>query len=503
MCDRTLVRRLVLSTVTASMAIFACYFASAVAAETGSDPEQKAVARYVASGDSLPTWARSAEIRTALVEEAQRHGLSAITDVPSDGAVAAPQATVVAALRLARMLASGAVSPAAVDRDWAIPVPGFAMEAALGTLAAVGDPLPWLRSLAPEENGYRDLERALASYRVSVEHGGWPTLPPGPVLKLGASGPRVAMLRARLRSEGDLTARRTGEEVFDLETERAVRRFQAHHGLAVNGQVAGETLEALNVTADQRYRQIAANMERWRWLPHRLPTYRIEVNTAATHLTLFEDDHATLQLRTIVGAPNHATPALTANIGSLLLNPPWNIPAEIAAREIMPLARRDPSYLGRTGIVAIGDGARLRQLPGPRNALGRIKFEMPSPLDIYLHDTPNRELFQSPHRFLSHGCIRTEHPEDLAMHLLQHEPQWTPDAIERAMSKGVTRRVSIEPVVPVFVVYFTAVADPSGKPTFLDDVYGRDPPLIAALFPEPLVLSQARQPASAPTCRAG
>jgi len=151
---------------------------------------------------------------------------------------------------------------------------------------------------------------------------------------------------------------------------------------------------------------------------------------------------------------------------------------KIAANELRPLAAHDPTYFECEGIVAVGNGERLRQLPGPTNALGRLKFEMPNPLDVYLHDTPNKELFQRLHRIFSHGCIRVEHPDLLAQHLLG---TWSPEAIDEAGSSGLTRRLAVDPV-EVLVVYFTVLAGSHGSVEFLDDAYRRDASLIDALF---------------------
>ena len=450
-------------------------------ADAASEREVEAVARYLAAGGRVPGWATSPNVNAALAQEAQRNGLAAIAKSAARERLPPEGKTLCAALRLARMLARGAIAPASVQRSWTIPVPEFVTDAALRTLVTLDNPLPWLRGLAPEDDGYRRLQQALAAYDAIVRQGGWPIIAAGPRLTLGMSGDRVATLRARLAIEGDLAPDTPAGSVFDAETEEAVRRFQTRHGFPADGRVGSATLAAMNVDAGRRYRQIAAALERWRWLPHQLPPERVVVNAAAAQLTLVEDGHPVLELRTIVGTPRHPTPVLAARIASLLFNPPWNIPAAITAHEIRPRARRDPAYLRREGIVAV-EGGRLRQLPGAKNALGRLKFEMPNPLDVYLHDTPTKHLFGRPRRFFSHGCVRVEHPEALALHLLRHDPAWTAEAIATAMAAGTTRRVPIDPTVPVIIFYATAAIEADGTVAFFDDVYHRDPPLIDALF---------------------
>ena len=488
----------------AAFAIMAPGIAAPAAATAEAAQESEAVARYLQSGGRVPDWAKAPGFRAALSEEAERHGLAMVADIPAATASPDDGALIAATLRLARMLARGAVAPEQVQRNWAIAVPQFAAEAALRTLLSLDDPLPWLRSLAPEDRGYRELLPVLARYKAIAGRGST-ALSSGPTLKAGMSGARVAALQSRLKLEGDLAADTAASAIFDAETERAVRAFQSRYGLEPDGRVGRVTLAAMNVDAGERYRQIAANLERWRWLPRRLAPHRVMVNAAAARLTLFEDGEPVLGLRTIVGKPRTPTPVLAATIASLLLNPPWDIPPKIAAHEIRPLARRDPGYLEREGIVAVGDGKHLRQLPGPKNALGRLKFEMPNPLDVYLHDTPSRNLFQRPRRFFSHGCIRVENPEELALRLLRRDPGWTREALEEAIATGETRHVPISPGVAVFVVYFTAMAEPGGTVTFLDDVYRRDPPLIAALFPEgpAAQLAEQRWPGSATECHSG
>jgi murein L,D-transpeptidase YcbB/YkuD len=475
----------------------------AQAAEPLADMEAEAVTRHLASGGQIPTWAGSAELRAALAREAEAEGLAGLDEAASVHGLAPEQQVLAAALRLARMLTSGAVVPSSVQGDWAMPRPGFSPQPALRLLVSLEDPLPWLRALAPAGDDYRRLRQALLDYRAIVERGGWPTMPAGPTVKMGSADERVALLKARLEIEGDLGPGASAGDVFDAGTAQALRRFQARHGLAPDGRLGRDTLAAMNVDATQRYRQIAANMERWRWLPRQWPADRILVNAAAARLTLFEEDRPSLELRTVVGSPRHPTPSFAASIESLLLNPPWDIPASIAAHEIRPLARRDPGYLEREGIIAVGGSTRLRQLPGPRNSLGQIKFEMPNPLEVYLHDTPAKELLARARRFFSHGCIRVENPRELALHLLRHDAGWTRERLDQAIAGGATSRVPVDPPVPVHVLYFTVIAGPEGRVTFLDDVYGRDPPLIEALFPEVPRLSAEEGARAEAGCRPG
>jgi L,D-transpeptidase YcbB len=454
-----------------------CLLPPGWAAALPPEAETQIVSHHLERGGQLPGWVRSPGILATLSDEAEAHGLKQ-SAVPAANGTSSEVLTLAAALRLARMLAHGAIAPSSVQRDWTIPIPTFAPEEALHALLSLDDPLSWLRSLAPRNLAYRRLQLALSRYRAIAKSGGWPSLPSGPTLQLGMSGERVPKLRERLKIEGDLASVASDDSLFDAATEEAVRGFQTRHGLVADGRVGRNTRAALNVDVEVRYRQIAANMERWRGLPRSLPPQQVIINAAAARLELFEQDSAALQLRTIVGKPRTPTPVLSATITAVLFNPAWDIPSKIAKNELRSLARRDPTYFEREGIVAVGSGERLRQLPGPKNALGRIKFEMPNPLDVYVHDTSDKELFQRQNRFFSHGCIRVEHPQLLALRVLR---SWTTEAIDEATSSAVTQRVAVDRVA-VLVAYFTAIAGPDGSVEFLEDTYRRDSLLIDALF---------------------
>lgn len=454
-----------------------CLLAPVYAAARAQEAETEIISHHLEQGGGVPDWARSRALLARLADEAEAHGLSQLAGLAAAEGMLTEVQILGATLQLGRMLASGAITPSSVQHDWTIPVPTFASETALPLLLASDDPVSWLRGMAPHDLVYKRLQLALRKYRGIAKSGGWPSLSSGPALEFGMDGERVSRLRERLKIEGDFIGDASNTSSFDAATQQAVRSFQMRHGLLTDGRVGHETLVALNVDVEQRYRQIAANMERLRWLPRNLPPRRITINTAAVRLELFEADSTVLQLRTIVGTPRTPTPVLSATINSVLFNPRWDIPVKIATNELKPLALRDPTYFEREGIVAVGNGERLRQLPGPKNALGQIKFEMANPFDVYLHDTPSKELFWRQHRFFSHGCIRVEQARLLALHVL---PSWSAGAINGAISSGVTQRAPVDPV-PVFVTYFTAIAGPDGV-EFLEDPYHRDPSLIDALF---------------------
>ncbi|OYW91119.1 MAG: hypothetical protein B7Z13_13365 [Caulobacterales bacterium 32-67-6] len=265
--------------------------------------------------------------------------------------------------------------------------------------------------------------------------------------------------------------------VFDTALQDVVRRYQRRRGLEPDGVVGPATLAALNVSAEARLAQIDANLERWRWLPRPLPATRIEADVGAARAALFVDDVRVLDMRIIVGAPATKTPIFASQIETVVFNPPWNVPASIANGEILPRAARDPGYLARNNFTY--RNGRLQQQPGPTNSLGQVKFDMPSPFGVYLHDTPGRAAFARPVRTLSHGCMRLEKPRELATLLLASQG-WSREMVDQAIAEGQTQRVDLAARVPVLVTYSTAFVDGDGL-HLLPDPYGWDAQLTAAL----------------------
>jgi murein L,D-transpeptidase YcbB/YkuD len=272
----------------------------------------------------------------------------------------------------------------------------------------------------------------------------------------------------------------TKGDKYDADTVAAVQRAQRRYGLNPTGSVGAQTRASLNVPAADRVRQIMANMERWRWLPQELPKNRIQVNIAAAVLTVFDGDAPIASMKAVTGAPNgHETPMLQSRIHSIVLNPPWNVPAGIAAKELFP---KGPAYLAAHGFKVIGEGAskRLQQQPG-QSALGSYKFDFDNPYAVYLHDTPSQATFNSFDRLASHGCVRLEKPAALARLLLRNDTTWTPDAIAATVAKKQTVRVQLKPEdqVSVYLLYWTAYASGNGTMNFRDDPYSWDKTLAA------------------------
>jgi len=216
-------------------------------------------------------------------------------------------------------------------------------------------------------------------------------------------------------------------------------------------------------------RLVAVNLERLRWLPRAMPPDRIEVNAASEQLLLFHNNVPVFSTRVVVGELDKQTPELQAEIESVLFNPPWHVPHSIAVREILPRLRSDPGYLARHSMVFQPDGS-IVQRPGARSSLGQLKFEMPNPFAVYLHDTPLKGLFALDNRRQSHGCVRVENPRALASLLLQ-EPV---GSVDEAISVGSTHRQYLPTPLPVFIVYQTVSVGPGGSIQVFPDLYNRD-----------------------------
>ena len=405
-------------------------------------------------------------------------------------------------LRYATDVRAGRRPAGHVPADWGIPAAPFDAVSALtqglrrpATFGAL------LASLPPPAEGYRWLVEGLRRYRAIAARSGWPPVPPGAPLKPGDDDVRVAALRARLAAEDEPVSGAAGTR-YDDRLEAAVRRFQARHGLVADAIVGPATARALNVPVADRIRQIAVNLERWRWLPRDLGRHYVTVNAADATLRVVEDGRTVLTSRVVVGDLRHPTPVVQARLDAVILNPPWTVPVSIAVEEILPRLREDRRYLAENDIVILerretdpfglaidwaavpseGFPFRLQQQPGPGNPLGRIKFDIPNRFDVYLHDTPSRSLFARAVRTASHGCIRVERARDLALHVLADgTDRWTGRRLAEAIAAGDSQRIALARSLPVYILYWTAFASPDGLVEFRDDVYGRDRSLAAML----------------------
>lgn len=345
-----------------------------------------------------------------------------------------------------------------------------------------------VQAAEPQLPQYGQVKAALARYRALA---GQP-LPalPAPAAKVvpGGAYPAAQALFDRLVLLGDLPADAPApaEGVYGDRLEEGVRHFQARHGLMDDGVLGRGTIEALNVPLAKRVRQLELTLERLRWLPDFGPGPLIVVDLPAYRLwAQGVGAEAPLEMRVVIGsAVKTETPLFVGQMRYLEFNPYWNVPRSILEHEILPKLARNPAYLKQHDMETVPPNAsvadlkagraRVRQRPGAKNSLGPIKFAMPNPMDIYLHSTPARELFERNRRDLSHGCIRVQNPAALAQYVLGGQRQWTADAIQEALQPGPTRHVDLARPIPVVMFYATAGVDAEGSPRFAADIYGRD-----------------------------
>ena len=362
-----------------------------------------------------------------------------------------------------------------------------------------------LRDMVPVDPGYRRLRDYLAYYRQLAAAGGWPQLPEGPSLDIGQSDWRVPWLQDYLIKSGDLAAEdRSADRVFDEATAAALKRFQQRHGLQTDGVLGPKTLAALNLSVEERIRQIEINLERWRWLPRDLGRRHLVVNIPGFQLEVVEEGQPVLAMPVIVGTDRRRTPVFSARMRYLDFAPYWNVPPTILREDKLPLIKADLNYLaahhyeiiGRQGnpvqligpetidwevVKAENFPGMLRQKPGPWNPLGRVKFMFPNRFHVYMHDTPEKYLFEHKRRSFSSGCIRVKQPFELALYLLQEQDGWDDERIEEAMAGKEPLRVPLDESLPVHILYRTAWVDADGRLQFRNDIYQRDAVLYTAL----------------------
>ncbi len=350
----------------------------------------------------------------------------------------------------------------------------------------------------PQGSGYQKLRQALETYRQLQTKGSWPSVATdGKILAYGDTHPAIPQLRIRLALTNDYQTPFTHTDLFDQPLVTALKHFQARHGLQSSGRLDTKTLDALNVPINRRIEQIQANLERLRWGPRRLESYYVLVNMADFRLNVIDQNRQALSMKVIVGKPYRSTPAFSQKLTHLVVNPYWYVPRSIAVHDILPRVRRDPGYLARqkfqvfqtTGTETTRiDPAKVdwsalrsdrfdfsfRQDPGPGNALGRIKFILPNPYSVFLHDTPQQGLFNREARTYSSGCVRLEKPFELARYLLKRETHGRGDFLDKTLSSQTPQVIKLEEATPVHLVYWTVWVDQSDALQFRDDVYDRN-----------------------------
>lgn len=400
---------------------------------------------------------------------------------------------------------TGQTNPAGLGQNWHINAAEEHVDSALTLTLREDDFSAGLVRMRPQDPGYDSLRSQFVRFRDLASRAAWDTVPSGRQLKPGDSDSpaRLAALRERLRAEGFLSdtstavaavadsmtdttkrskaqtrAERTGPGIYDRRLAGAVAEFQTHHSIGVDSMLGKETVDAMNLPAQYRLAQVAANLERYRWMPRSLGTRYVIVNVPQFHLEAYDSGQKSLEMKVIVGQEyeDKATPVFSDSMEFVIFRPYWNITDAIARKEVWPKVNRYPDYLEANDMeVYIDHGTRrIRQRPGPKNSLGLVKFIFPNDFNIYLHDTPFGELFKKDVRAFSHGCIRVEKPAELAQWALG----WDAERVQQAMHDGPdNHQINLPNKIPVYIVYFTAFAR-GGELYFGNDLYDRDSKLV-------------------------
>ena len=392
---------------------------------------------------------------------------------------------------------TGQIDPKTVAQSWHIDPQEENVDSALFRSLRNSSLDKSIAAMRPQDPDYAALRKELDRFQQIVRKGGWPTVPRGESAKPGEamSAARVAALRQRLASEGiavpasQATATPAGQtrrprsaSVYDRELAAAVAQFQSRHGIVVDSMLGAETFDALNRPAAYRAAQIAANLERLRWLPRSLGSRHVSVNVPAFRLEAFDNSQKVLEMKVIVGEEyeDKATPVFSDSMETVVFRPYWNVTPDIATKEIFPKMQSDPGYLSENDMELYQEGGatRVRQRPGEKNSLGLVKFLFPNDFNIYLHDTPNRELFNEDVRAFSHGCIRIEKPAEFAQWVLG----WDVNRVQQMMNgESNNQSVKVPKKIPVYITYGTTYMR-DGRLYFGNDLYDRDDKLVAEFF---------------------
>jgi murein L,D-transpeptidase YcbB/YkuD len=387
----------------------------------------------------------------------------------------------------------------------------------IDSIAIRSDPAAYLRSFQPDQPQFEALRQKLIELRDGKVKKDKPAvitiIPDGPMLKMGMQHEQVALLRERL----DVPAHsKADENTFDAALVQAVEHFQSAHGVLSDGMVGPGMRRLLNGQQPShtsgnsaKIRAILVNMERWRWLPHDLGPYYVTVNIPEFMLRVVDDNKTVHSTRVVTGKPDKQTPVFSGEMQEIVFNPFWNVPTSIKVEEIRPYLREEAAwffsgsgwntsvferhklrirYLGRDVDPGAVDwnqmdirNFEIYQPPGPDNVLGHVKFVFPNKHDVYMHDTPQKFLFAQPVRAESHGCMRVENPDQLALILLKHDQGWNEARVASAIADGYDTHVALRQRIPVHITYFTLKVNEDGSTSNYADIYGHDARIVAAL----------------------
>jgi len=402
-------------------------------------------------------------------------------------------------LEVAEVNLNGLITPSDLEKDtWFIPTRNSNLLAFMEKAAFTGKISQQLDALLPKNAKYTQLKNHLERYKFIKQQGGWPSIPDIMTeIKPGDTSEVVKVLKERLIITGDLDAINYYGDVYNSELENGVKHFQYRHGLEQDGVVGKNTLYNLNISVDERIRQIWINLEKTKWIPENNDAQHIWVNIPSYQLKYFKNGQLIERQRVVVGAKKSPTPIFSSYISNVVINPYWNVPISIAKDEIAPKLSENSQYLLEKNYEVLNgwqtqqviDSAgnldwkspsvhrnfRIRQKPGPGNALGIVKFNIPNAWSIYLHDTPSKSTFLREKRAYSHGCIRLHQPVRLAQKVLGVLPNTDEEEkLNEKFANQKTNTVFLNDNVAVRIIYLTAEVDENNKLMLFEDVYRLD-----------------------------
>ncbi|KKB84185.1 hypothetical protein VW29_11755 [Devosia limi DSM 17137] len=455
------------------------------------------------AADGGVTFSAPARKILKLFEDAAREGLRPsdyltpaldVATAQSDpaGMAALETAFSKATMAYATHIHTGRIKPQSVDSQLDIQPKHLDEAALLVELARSADPVAVLAKLEPTHPEFLALKAALAKFEDgTVDRPA--AIADGPLLKPGVSDARMPLIRERLGLPADASL------IYDDAVVAGIKAFQESLGLSPDGVTGPATIAALNGGAAVSRDDILANMERWRWMPTDLGKFNVFVNIPEFRLAISRDGVEQYTTRVVVGTTKNQTPVFSDNIRHIVVNPYWNVPSSIVKGEIAPKTLANPGYIDSQNMDLLYNGSavspwavnwaevspanfpfRVRQRPGPGNALGQIKFLFPNKHDVYLHDTPSKGLFGRDYRALSHGCVRVQNPMEFADALLANETSMSRASLE-AMFGPSERWVNPQSSIPVHLAYFTLRVDDNGTIRSFGDLYGHNAKLIEAM----------------------
>jgi murein L,D-transpeptidase YcbB/YkuD len=405
-------------------------------------------------------------------------------------------------IRLGYHLLMGKVDPESLDNNWNMNQKLLKMDSILKMSASIDNArvTNLIAGFRPQTDFYHDLKRALANYRKIQDEGGLPQVVTGETLRPGMVTLRARAIGQRLYVSGDMLTS-IKSDLYDDEVKAGVMRFQQRHGLEVTGLVDKVTLEAMNIPIEARIDQLRVNLERARWVLHDLPQNFVVVDIAGFNVRYIRSGQEVWKTRAIVGKTYRKTPVFRGDIRYIIFNPTWTVPPTILREDILPKIKQDLEYLQKKNMIVLNQLGKqidpvtidwsqypgksfpylIRQQPGPRNALGRVKFMFPNKHAVYLHDTSSRSGFKRAERALSSGCIRIQNPLYFAELLLADKPGWSKAKVNAVVKSRKPTHINLARPLTVMLLYWTAEVDSEKRVIFKQDIYDRDSAVLAGL----------------------